>query len=365
MKRRIKILFTGLDWFLGGIETCLYNISKYLIKENIQIDFLVDYETRPCFYNELLSLGCGFHFVPSRRNNYIGNIKAIKKILIIEKYDVLHCNLNSLSYITPCLLANKLGVKIILHSHNAGSLRSCFSRLLHFINYYRLPQNVKYIACSDKAAKWMFPNKKVEIIRNGVDTELMKFSFEKRKEIRKQLNIEERTTIIIHIGAFRAQKNHSLIIDIFNKYLEKNKQSILLLVGKGELEEQIRNKVKELNIEKNVRFLGTRNDISNLLSGSDYFLFPSLYEGFPCSLIEAEASGLTCIISDVITKQACLPELCRIVPLNSNLNSWVNELQKPVVQNRETFDDIINSDWKLGIKFEIEQLLRIYEELLS
>ena len=223
--RRLKILHVGIDENLGGIETYLLKISSHFDFQNFHFDFLSFKGSHPCFMRELSSLGCGFKFITGRRENYFRSRKELRELLEAEKYDIIHCHLNSLSYIDPALVGLKVGSKVIVHSRNAGSATGSSNRYLCFINKFLLPYDkVVKVAVSDKAGKWMFgENRKCLVLNNGVDTDKFRFSEVKRNEFRKELGISDDREIIVHVGAFRPQKNHSFLIDVFSCYQKAHK----------------------------------------------------------------------------------------------------------------------------------------------
>ena len=355
----------GLDSHLGGIETYLLKISSHIDRERFQFDFLSYKNSVPYYYEELKALGCNFHFITSRRDNYFKNQTELSKLLKIEKYDIVHCHLNSLSYITPCLLALKAGSKVIVHSRNAGCLQSHVSRILHRINYFRLPK--KKIVCaavSDYAGKWMFGSTKFKVLNNGIDIEKFRFNDEYRQEIRDEFSIDDSEEVILNVGAFRPQKNHNFILQIFQKYISNQIDAKLLFVGDGPLLDEIKLKVSHLRMEDKVIFVGARNDVYKFYSAADKLLFPSLYEGFPNVLLEAETSGLQCVISDVITKQAVIPELCISVSLDVELQQWCAALEKKSIINRSAQADYINS-LGFGVDSEMRRLEDLYKDILN
>ncbi|MGN1190480.1 MAG: glycosyltransferase [Candidatus Ornithospirochaeta sp.] len=364
-KNRIKILHVGLDSRLGGIETYLLKIASHIDASRFQFDFLAFNGIEPCFYKELSSLGCGFKFVRGRRDNFFGNAKDVRELMEREKYDIVHCHLNSLSYITPALEGLKSGAKVIIHSRNGGAAPGSSSRIFCFINKYLLPYDkMTLFAVSDKAGEWMFGKKReFLVLNNGIEADKFSFSEEKRASCRKELGIGEDKDVVLNVGAFRAQKNHSFIIDIFKRYAEKKPDSILVLVGDGELLSSIKDKVKEEGIEDKVMFLGKRLDLDRILSASDRFLFPSLYEGFPNALLEAEASGLLCVTSDVITEEACLEGSIR-VSLDAPVDNWVEALSSPLLPDRERFVTVVNQNG-FGVEREISRLEELYEDLMG
>ncbi len=360
--KRLRVLHVGLDTHLGGIETYLLKISSNIDKSRFQFDFLAYDDVRPCFYNELSSIGCRFRFVRSRRKSWIGNARDIRDLLRNEGYDIIHCHLNSLTYITPALEGLRSGSHVIVHSRNGGSSTGSSSRILGAINRFRMPwDKITCAAVSDLAGRWMFGDRDFIILNNGLDTSKYCFSEKDRLAARKNLGLDERTEIVLNVGALRPQKNHSFLIDVFDAYHQKHGDSVLLLVGEGELESEIRKKVNDLGLDGAVVFAGKRNDISAVLSASDKFLFPSLYEGFPNALIEAETSGLACVASDAITRQACLDN-CHRVSLDAPISEWVTALEKPSAVDRKESSEMVEKAG-FGIREEISRLENLYMSL--
>ena len=175
------------------------------------------------------------------------------------------------------------------------------------------------------------------------------------------MGISDDSEILVHVGALKKKKNHSFLIDVFSCYQKAHKESLLLLVGEGELKNEIEEKVESLGIGKNVLFLGQRLDLEKVLSGSDKFLFPSLYEGFPCALLEAEASGLLCVVSDEITRQTCLANSIAL-SLRSPVEVWSKALGGEKCRNRESYSKMVESKG-YGIKGEIERLELLYRRI--
>lgn len=362
---KIRVLHVGLDTHLGGIETYLMKIASHIDLEKFQFDFLAHDNEKPCFYNELVALGCKFYFVTSRRKSFSRNKKELEALFNNEHFDIVHCHLNSLTYIAPILAALKANVKVIVHSRNAGSSVGSSSKILCTLNRIRFPYDkVTLVAVSDKAGSWMFGKKRnVIVLNNGIDIHGFEFSQEKRKVTRKELGIENKQEVIVHVGAFRLQKNHSFLVKVFYEYHKKYPYSALLLVGTGELENMIRNQVKKMGLSENVIFTGNRSDLDCVLSASDKFLFPSLYEGFPNALLEAQASGLLCVASTTITEQACLDNCIR-VDLDDDISKWVKALSSPVKQNRQEYARIVEEKG-FGVETEMKRLENLYEKVLK
>lgn len=269
-------------------------------------------------------------YIPLKSKQSIKSFNAIKKIVKENNYNyVIRVNEHSLSTID--LLAAKMGgAKVLaMRSSNAPS-GSKLSILLHkmFIFLSKNVPNVKF-APSKLAAEYTFGKKCIEnnkafLLNNGLDTKQFTYSKDNRFEIRRKLGIENKI-VVGHIGRFDIQKNHEFLIDLFNELHKVNSDSVLVLVGKGNLENKIKNKVKKLGLENDVLFLGVRKDIPKLLCVFDLFLFPSFYEGMPNTVIEAQTTGLPCLISDSITEEARITDIVNFASLNDSARKWSNE----------------------------------------
>jgi glycosyltransferase involved in cell wall biosynthesis len=228
--------------------------------------------------------------------------------------------------------AHKAGVPVrISHSHNTQSEGGLAARTYkwyagRFIN----PNATKLIACSDDAAKWLFKRKakSAQIVKNGIEYERFTFSGEKRKQIREELHLETGNEVIGHVGRFNRQKNHSFLIDVFAELANANDRAVLLLVGDGPLRSEIEQKVRKLNLESKVFFLGIRSDIDRILQGMDLFVFPSFHEGLPVSLIEAQVAELPCLISDRVSREVDLGvHLVHYAPLGDPV-LWAEQITR-------------------------------------
>lgn len=360
MNKKIRVLHVGIDSHLGGIESYLKKITDNIDKNKFQFDFLAYEGTLPCYYEELKKKGCKFYFICSRKKNLFKNIMDLNRLFKNDKFDIVHCHFNSLSYITPCIIALKYNNKVIVHSRNAGCLKSLKTKILHKINYYRmLKLNITRVAVSDLAGRWMFGKKKFIVLNNGIDIKKYKFSYDSRKKIREEMKIGEDQEVIIHVGAFRKQKNHEFLIQVFSEYNKLHRNSILLLIGEGELKTKVLEMAQKFNIEKNCIFMGNRKDINEVLSAADKFIFPSLYEGFPNALLEAETSGLLCIVSDTITNQVIVQDIAYKVSLRASIEEWVANLEREKVKDRENCARKIEEN-KLGVYDEINRLEKLY-----
>ena len=247
----------------------------------------------------------------------------IANIVRREKYDVVHVHGNS-AMITPDLLGAKIGGarKIIAHSHNTTCNSPLINSALKPI-FYHLYTDA--LACGKDAGKWMFGKRPFVVMKNGVFLEEYLFNDSIRNRVRKELNINNRY-VIGHVGNFNYQKNHDLLIEVFNKYHNQNKESVLLLVGDGENRMKIEKKVSEMGLEKSVIFYGVSDHVSDLLMAMDCFVLSSRFEGLPCVLIEAQATGLPCIVSDKVSKESKMSDAFDFAKID-DLMDWTNKIE--------------------------------------
>lgn len=361
----IRVLHYGLDSKLGGIETYLHKLYTNIDRNEFKFDFLCIGDEEPCWYKEFTNMGSDFYNVTPRNVNPMKNKKEIYDLLKNEKFDIVHCHLNTLSYITPVLAAIENDIPVIVHSRNAGAVKSKLSNLMHRINSKRLPKDkIVKLAVSGLAGEWLFgKDEECTVINNGLDIEKYKFDNNARIRVREEFNIKESELLITHLGAMREQKNHKFIIDIFNEVLNMNKDAKLLLVGDGELKNQILEKIKELNIGDKVILAGKRDDVRDILCAGDIFLFPSFFEGFPNAVLEAQTTGLPCLISNKITSEVMINEDCKAMNINIEPKLWAEELLSFKLDKRR---DLISNTIKnkgYAVEDEVKRISKIYQEL--
>lgn len=313
----------------GGAETFLMKMYRTIDKTKYQLDFGV---TRAGIYDdEIKKLGGKIHIVIPKTKGVYKSFKSIKDIVKMYNYKyVMRISQNSISAIE--LYAAKKGgaSRTIYRSSNSqvcgGKIESITHKLCMPLAKY-IPDVC--IAPSTEAAEFMFGkncvmNGKAQLLHNAIDLNMYTYKEEWRNETRRVLGIENKI-VLGHIGRFNIQKNHDFLINVFSEIYKNKKNTILLLVGTGELTDVIRKKVKGLNLEDVVIFAGVRKDIPQLLCAMDIFIFPSLFEGLPNTVIEAQATGLPCVISDKITREAQVTENVFYLPIN-DINMWYKKI---------------------------------------
>ena len=360
----IKVLQIGMNDTLGGIESYLINYERNIDKSKICFDYVDMTEKGICFRKEIENAGNKIYQLPNYRRRPILYMRKLLQLLKKNKYDIIHCNMNSAVFLYPLIVAKMAKVKVIIaHSHNASSDKGILKTILHNVNKHFIPLFANnYFACSKLAGEWFFSKKIIEsnrffIINNGIEVEKYQFDLQRRKNKRKELGINDDTVVIGHIGRFSKQKNHSFLIDAFYKAYQKNSNIVLLLIGIGPLQEKMKNKVKQLKIEKNVIFLEQREDANDLYKVFDIFALPSLYEGLPLVGIEAQCSGCHCLFSDHITKELNQTAFSHYKKIEKT-DEWEQEFSKFKI-NTEIRKDV-NIE-KFDIKINAKKIFDIYK----
>jgi glycosyltransferase involved in cell wall biosynthesis len=353
MSEKVKVLYFIDRMLRGGIQTFVIENMKHMDKNKIQIDYLllddgVKYELE----DTLKEMGSNVYKLKGvwlrKPTDYFNYFKKIDEFFSQHNdYKVVHLHSSSKNfYILKS--AKKYGIPVrIAHSHNIGFQSK--NKIQIMIGNVCKPLLKKYatdyFACAYLAGEWLFGKKtvkdgKVRVIHNAVEYEKFKFNEKKRIEIRNRLNINEKL-VIGNVGRFSEQKNHEFLIDIFNEIHKKNKMSTLMLIGKGEKEEIIRKKVKELGLENDVIFMGFCDNVNELMWAMDIFLMPSLHEGLPVVGIEAQAAGLPCFMSKyVITDEVKITELVKFIELKQSPREWAEEILNSDLSRKNTKAEI-------------------------
>ena len=332
-KEPIRILQITGGMNMGGIENFLMNIYRNIDREKVQFDFLIHQEEKQIFEEEIISLGGKIFRIPSLgKVGHFRYLKELKEFFQVHKeYKIVHSHYNTISGII-LREAKKCGIKNrISHSHIAYPKYRFLEKIYKNYSKFFLKSNTtKMFACSNLAGEWLYgKNENYEVINNGIEANKYKLNEKIRIEKRKELKIEKEEIAIGHIGRLTEQKNHKFLIEIFSKLYNINNKYKLFIIGNGELEEKIREQIKALNLEKNIIMLGVRKDVNEILQAMDLFVFPSLYEGLPVTLVEAQGAGLKCFISDTVTKEIDLEcGLTEFISLNRSSEEWAEIIDK-------------------------------------
>nr|WP_232242635.1 glycosyltransferase family 1 protein [Paenibacillus sp. GSMTC-2017] len=345
----------------GGAETLLMNLYRHIDRSKLQFDFLTSKEG--VFDEEIISLGGQIHRVPYiDKVGHFGYQRVLREFFDSNnKYDVIHVHMDRMSGLM--LRASKnAGVPVrIAHSHNTRSEGGWMARLYkRYASLYIDHSATHRFACSEDAGKWLFKgrNKRVELLKNGVDPIRFTYSDFARNAIRSELSIKDDTLVVGHVGRFNHQKNHTQLLDIFSRLLQVHNNSLLILIGDGPLRIEMEKKAIELNIADKVKFLGVRADVDRLLLAFDKFVFPSHHEGLPVTLIEAQAMGIPCIVSDAISKEADLGLSLMKFVSNRSIEGYVIAITSEQQKNKR----MITSSQLESVGYDIRATARWIQE---
>lgn len=334
-KPRLRILQCVSSMNIGGIESFLMAVNRKLDHEAIVFDFLY-YIDEPCFFDdEIERLGGRIYRLGlDRKRPLKSRRKTMEFFRSHEEYRIVHVHMGSMVSLVPILVgAKKFDVPVrIIHAHSSetvtnGSLLGIINSKIHKTNIKLHGNDVTFrMACSLDAARWFgFPEKGWEFIPNGIDTEKFKFNALKRKDARKELGLGEDIFVLGNVGRLSPQKNQAFLLEVFAKILVRNPSAKLLLVGDGELDGALREKAHALHVFDNVIHLENRVDTDRLYAAMDVFCLPSLFEGLGISLLEAEASGLPCVVSDNVPAEGQIVNCFRI-PLDCATDIWAEKI---------------------------------------
>lgn len=350
---RVLHILHGMD--CGGTETMIMNYYRKIDRNKLQFDFLLTTPKHCDYENEILRMGGRIYRIPrlTKRKPWL-YCNAINKFFICHKeYKIVHSHTTSKS-VVPLFYAKKNYIPIrIAHCHGAKSETGINGRIRSILRPFIKLVATDYFACSKEAGIYLFGNSffemgRIKIIKNSIDSSKYIFDEEKRFKIRKLLGIDN-AFAIGHIGRFHPVKNHDFLIDVFYEVLKKEPNARLVLIGDGDGREYIRKKVERLKLSEFVKFLGVRDDVFDLLQTLDVFVFPSLYEGLGLAIIEAQANGVTCIVSDTIPNEVDATGLVKFISLNESADSWAEKIiEHRNTRRKNTQTEIIRSGYDIS-----------------
>ena len=341
MKRLLCIL-SSLD--AGGAETFLMKIYRALPPAAYQLDFGVSVDGG-CYTEEVLARGGRIYQIPERTKDFFGSFRGLYKIVKENRYEaVLKLGESPLS--VTDLLAAKLGGAecLALRACNAPTGLSRQARMLfRLLRPWQNRLATVKLAPSRLAADFLFgKGQDVKLIHNGVDLKVFRFDEGKRSQIREDFSLAGKL-VVGHVGRMVHQKNHRFLLEIFKEISEKREDAVLLLVGIGPLADQLRHHARQLGLENKVIFAGQRFDIPAMLSAMDVFVFPSFHEGMPNTVVEAQATGLPCLIADSITREADLTGLVQYGSLEDSPEAWAEKALSLVSETRACTGDALRN----------------------
>ena len=369
-KEPIRVAHIMGKMIAGGVESVVTSEFLEMDKSKVQFDFICDEDSTNIPYDLIEKNGGKVIIIPPYQKAFKYH-KELKKVLKENNYKIVHSHISTMS-VFSLFAAKCAGVPVrIAHSHSTTNKKEKKKNLMkQILRPFSKVFATDYMCCSELAGRWLFGNKEydkgnVYLLNNAIDLDKFKYDESLRKKKRKELGIKDNTLVIGHLGRFVAQKNHTFLIDIFNEIHKKKKDSILLLAGQGPLEEEIKNKVKDLNLDDSVKFLGQRNDANELYQAFDVFLLPSLYEGLPVVGVEAQAAGLLCYFSDDMTKETKVLDITKFMSLNNPPEEWAKNILKDVKKYKRIDTSKEMTAKNFNIKEEAKRLEEYYLNLYN
>ncbi len=333
-KQPIRILHVIGSMKLGGAENLIMNLYRNIDRSRVQFDFVENTLQKAAFDDEIFALGGRIFNCPHYNGkNHLTYTKWWRAFFDAHagEFAAVHGHIGSTAAIY-LRIAKKHGLFTIAHSHNTRGVgfKDVLYRTLAFPTRYIADQ---FFACSRQAGIDRYGKKvganpaRCIVLHNAIDTNHFAYNTFVRTITRTKLGISEQELVIGHVGRFVQQKNHTFLLDIFNELLKMNPNSRLLLLGEGDTEEQVQQKAKTLGIAQKVIFAGTHSDTAPFYQAMDVFVLPSLFEGFGIVNIEAQCSGLPCLISDKVAKDSVLAEnLVSVRSLNDHAKKWAEDI---------------------------------------
>lgn len=336
-QRPIRVLHVLGTTNLGGAESRIMELYRCIDRNQVQFDFLIHTREDGHYSEEIRSLGGHIYSLP--RFKFFNMAEYRKAIHTFFKehteFSVVQGHMTSTAAIYLPIAKQEYGRRsmpliTVAHARSAGvdkGLKGLATKVLRF----PLKNRADYLfTCSKEAGIAVYGTRAVRegrvwTIPNAIDAQRFSFQQKVRDEIRSQLGIQDKF-VIGHVGRFGFMKNHTYLVDIFAKICETRKDAVLVMIGQGELEETIREKIKSLGLEDRAYFLGNRYDVEKYYQAFDYFVFPSTFEGLPGSVAEAQAAGLHCLVSDKVTREVALTDLVAYRSIEEDSGLWAEEI---------------------------------------
>lgn len=355
MKEPIRVLHILQRMEAGGIQAFLMNIYRKIDRSKIQFDFLVHYTEEQFYDKEIESLG-GKIYRLSVREDY-NLLKYIRDLNVFFKkhteYKIVHGHMYTLGFFyLGVAKLNHIPIRIA-HSHENSSEKN-IKWIFKKIMAKTFPVNATHLfACSNEAGNYLFGKRAFNVWNNAIDAKKFVASLEVRQQIRDELQLEDKF-VVGHVGRFHPSKNHKFLINIFKEIKQNKSNAILLLIGSGEREEEIREQIATLSLQDDVIFLGNRSDMGRIFQAMDVFLFPSLFEGLGIVAIEAQAAGIPCICSNTVPKETKITPLISYLSLQASMEEWA---QSVIEQNQNEFSHNNMYEYIVQANFDMNTLV--------
>lgn len=357
----IRVLQCVNNMHRAGLETMLMNYYRNIDRARIQFDFLTHRPFRSDYDDEIEALGGRVYYAPRLTpQNYPAYFSYMKKFYAEHpEYKIVHSHIDAMSYL-PLLAAKKAGVPVrIAHSHSTGIDLDMKYPLKQLFRYRMGTVTTHNFACGTEAGEFLFRGREFTVIPNAVDAAQFSYNENVRKIKREELGVSDQL-VVGHVGRMSYPKNHEFLLRLFSEILKIRSDALLILVGTGEKEQELKRLVSELHIESSVRLLGNCSNTNELYQAMDIFVLPSLFEGIPLVGIEAQFAGLPCLFSEGVPKEVCFSKACRFRNLSDPLSVWVEDALAMVAESDRN-DTIEYSPF--DIRTAVDEMQARYEAL--
>lgn len=359
---RVLNLFTVMD--RGGAETTVMNYYRNLDRDRVQFDFLVHRDEAGAYDAEIRELGGRIYTAPAMT---AVNLRRYSRFLDgffsdHPEYRVVHSHMSELGYFA-FRKARRASVPVtICHAHNRPVGIDSKSLARFALKHLIARSTTTRFACSREAGDWLFGagrRPSVIYMRNAVDTVMFRWDPAKAEEVRRNLGLAQ-ATVVGSVGRFEPQKNHAFLLEVFSRVHARIPSARLVLVGTGSRLAEVKRLTSELGLDDAVLFLGARRDVADILLALDVFLFPSLFEGLPVAVVEAQASGLHCILSDAISEEVKLTDNVTFLPLRTDSNEWAAAVLDGAFGGRDVSAHIRVSEAGFDVRAQATWLAEFY-----
>ena len=369
----MKILEANVDDIgMNGVYALVCSIVKNRPSEDTVDMAAYEHFEEKSDIERLRKVGCAVHYVGYEGNKIAKQFvcySKLKSLIVSGKYDCVHIHSDvAYKHLVMSLAAKSAGCpKIVIHSHasNVDGQRFRWLKVIAHKLCRRLLRftGTDFVTCSDLAGRWMFPNipaEKVDFLKNGIDVDAFRLNMETRLRIRREMGLEG-NFVIGHVGRFSYQKNHDFLLRVFKMVKEQDDNAVLLLIGKGELLEASKRQAKELGVSESVIFYGPADNVNELMQAIDVFVLPSHLEGLPIVGVEAQAAGLPCIFSDLVTREANIAGTVQYLPIDEHdEDRWATAIaDKRNEERRDTSSSVKNSAF--SVTDTVNTLWKIYK----
>lgn len=356
---RVAQMMTEMNY--GGVEMVVMNYYRHIDHSKVQFDFFVLEGSEIPQREEIERLGGRIYIVPHYKH-LVQYEKTLIRLFKENNYKIVHSHMNTLS-VFSLRAAKKAGVPVrIAHNHSTAGKGEYKKNLVKYmLRPFAKVYPTDLFACSHLAGDWLYgKNTNYTVFNNAIELDKFVYNEQIREKIRKQYHIENKF-VIGHVGRFCYQKNHDFLIDIFEKVHEREKEAILLLIGEGELEDEIKAKVHRLGLDECVIFAGTCSNVNEMYQAMDVFVLPSRYEGLPVVGVEAQAAGLPCLFSINVTKET---KLLDNVFFENAFDKYIEDVFNELNMKRINVAEKIKQAG-FDIDNEADKLQNMYEELIN